>query len=75
MMNSLKSIRNSASKKKEEIVKQSSQQSLRSRSPSPDGSHESGVWSTYSARENGVDTGKKKRYIERLMKGCHTFSV
>uniref|UniRef100_A0A8W8HWP7 Uncharacterized protein n=1 Tax=Magallana gigas TaxID=29159 RepID=A0A8W8HWP7_MAGGI len=51
MMNSLKSIRSSASKKKEEKFGGHS----RSRSPSPD-LHESGIWSTISSNGES-DTG------------------
>ncbi|XP_033734245.1 TOG array regulator of axonemal microtubules protein 1-like isoform X1 [Pecten maximus] len=55
MMKSLQGIRSSAHKKKEKVVleKNSSQQSLTSRSPSPD-FHESGIWST-SSRDNDSD--------------------
>ncbi|XP_048738201.2 TOG array regulator of axonemal microtubules protein 1-like isoform X4 [Ostrea edulis] len=48
MMNSLKSIRSSASKKKEKIEKFGGNSRSRSPSPSPD-LHESGIWSTISS--------------------------
>ncbi|XP_052097642.1 TOG array regulator of axonemal microtubules protein 1-like isoform X17 [Mytilus californianus] len=54
MMHSLKSIRSSASKKKEKISsRHGSQRSIssRSRSPSPD-THESGIWSTASSNRD-----------------------
>lgn len=56
MMNSLMSIRSSASKKKEKIIEQHSSSALASRSPSPDGLKESGIWSSGS----DTDIGKKK---------------
>ncbi|XP_052767283.1 TOG array regulator of axonemal microtubules protein 1-like isoform X3 [Mya arenaria] len=58
MMNSLMSIRSSASKKKEKIIEQHSSSSLTSRSPSPDTLKESGVWSNFSS--NDSETSKKK---------------
>ncbi|XP_021373812.1 TOG array regulator of axonemal microtubules protein 1-like isoform X3 [Mizuhopecten yessoensis] len=70
MMKSLQGIRSSAHKKKEKVVleKTSSQQSLTSRSPSPD-FHESGIWST-SSRDNDSDASslsnrsKKSKKVE-----------
>ena len=62
MMNSLMSIRSSASKKKEKIIeKQSSNSSLISRSPSPDTLKESGIWSTYSSNRDYDDSSLKKK--------------
>ncbi|XP_078314786.1 TOG array regulator of axonemal microtubules protein 1-like isoform X3 [Crassostrea virginica] len=55
MMHSLKSIRSSASKKKEEKIERYGGQS-RSRSPSPD-LHESGIWSTISSSNGESDSG------------------
>ncbi|XP_060604464.1 TOG array regulator of axonemal microtubules protein 1-like isoform X3 [Ruditapes philippinarum] len=54
MMNSLMSIRSSASKKKEKIIEQQSSSTLTSRSPSPDTLKESGIWSD-------SDTSSKKK--------------
>ena len=61
-MNSLMSIRSSASKKKEKIIEQqSSSSSLISRSPSPDTLKESGVWSNSSNRDTDSESNKKKK--------------
>jgi len=61
MMNSLMSIRSSASKKKEKIIEQhSSSSTLTSRSPSPDTLKESGVWSNASSQDSQYSVRKKR---------------
>ena len=64
MMNSLMSIRSSASKKKEKIIEKQSSSTLTSRSPSPDTLKESGVWSNFSGSDS--DPGKKKAWVNTL---------
>ncbi|KAL4238308.1 hypothetical protein ACF0H5_003020 [Mactra antiquata] len=63
MMNSLMSIRNSASKKKEKIIEQQSSSTLTSRSPSPDTLKESGIWSSYTS-DSDTNSKKKNKKIE-----------
>ena len=65
MLNSLRKIRHSASKKKaekifEKLEKQSSRQSMSSSPPLSDNFEESGVFSSYSKRDG--EANKKKRY-------------
>lgn len=73
-MKSLQGIRSSAHKKKEKVVleKHASQQSLTSRSPSPD-FHESGIWSTSSRDIDSEGSLHSNRIKKRYGQGCVRF--
>ncbi|KAK3093087.1 hypothetical protein FSP39_010926 [Pinctada imbricata] len=74
MMNSLKSIRSSASKKKEQIYEKHSSHSLssRSRSPSPE-LHESGIWSTVSSSNGESDVSSLSSRTNKKTKKKNEF--